>query len=86
MNAPLPPFIRLRDLVNHPPRRGRPASKGLLPMAQSAWFRGIAKGRYPKPVKLGPGITAWRGSDIQALIDQFNRQADADNDGKDDDE
>lgn len=55
-------------------------------MAQSAWFRGIAKGRYPKPVKLGPGITAWRGSDIQALIDQFNQQGNSANDGKGGDE
>jgi len=26
-------------------------------------------GRYPKPVKLGPRTTAWRVSDIRALIE-----------------
>lgn len=72
MTASLPHFVRLRDLVNHPARKGKPATKGILPMAQSCWFRGIQRGEYPAPVKLGPGITAWRGKDIQALLDRWN--------------
>jgi prophage regulatory protein len=28
----------------------------------------VKSGRYPKPVKLGPRITAWRAEDIRALI------------------
>ena len=42
---------------------------GLLPMSRSTWWAGVKDGRYPKPVKLGPRITAWRTSDIYALID-----------------
>lgn len=72
MTSPLPPFIRLRDLVNHPARNGRPPTKGIVPMAQSAWLRGVARNEYPAPVKLGPGITAWRGQDIQALLDRWS--------------
>ena len=41
-------------------------------MAQSAWLRGVARNEYPAPVKLGPGITAWRGQDIQALLDRWS--------------
>ncbi|MEJ1935477.1 AlpA family phage regulatory protein [Nostoc sp. NIES-2111] len=42
---------------------------GILPIARSTWWKGVADGRYPKPVKLGPRITAWRADDIRALLD-----------------
>ncbi len=40
-----------------------------IPVSRSSWWNGIKTGRYPKPVKLGPRTTAWRVSDIRALID-----------------
>ena len=40
-----------------------------LPISRSTWLAGVASGRYPQPVKLGPKITAWRLEDIQKLID-----------------
>ena len=42
---------------------------GILPISRSTWLAGVASGRYPQPVKLGPKITAWRLEDIQKLID-----------------
>jgi prophage regulatory protein len=41
---------------------------GVLPVGKSTWWAGVASGRYPKPVKLGPRITAWREEDIRALV------------------
>lgn len=38
------------------------------PVSKSSWWNGIKIGRYPKPVKLGPRVTAWRAEDIKALI------------------
>ena len=38
------------------------------PVSRSTWWAGVKSGRYPKPVKLGPRTTAWRVSDIRALI------------------
>ncbi|NTV69876.1 MAG: AlpA family phage regulatory protein [Azonexaceae bacterium] len=38
------------------------------PVSKSTWWAGVKTGRYPKPVKLGPRTTAWRVSDIRALI------------------
>ena len=43
---------------------------GILPISRSTWLAGVASGRYPQPVKLGPKITAWRLEDIQKLIDR----------------
>ena len=42
---------------------------GPIPVSKSTWWAGVKSGRYPKPVKLGPRITAWRVGDIRALID-----------------
>lgn len=46
------------------------APEGPLPISKSAWWAGVAAGRYPQPVKLGPRITAWRAEDIQQLINE----------------
>ncbi len=57
----LPPtgFVRLPGIL---------APHGPIPVSKSTWWAGIKDGRYPKPVKLGPRITAWRVEDIRALI------------------
>ena len=42
-----------------------------IPVSRSSWWAGVAEGRYPKPVKLGPRTTAWRVQDIRDLIEQL---------------
>ena len=44
---------------------------GVFPVSRSAWWAGIADGRYPKPVKLSQRTSAWRVDDIRALIDKM---------------
>lgn len=39
-----------------------------FPVSRSAWYQGIKDGIYPQQVKLGPRSSAWRASDIKALI------------------
>jgi predicted DNA-binding transcriptional regulator AlpA len=39
-----------------------------LPISKAAWYAGVASGRYPQSVKLGPSTTCWRGSDLLKLI------------------
>jgi len=48
----------------------------LLPISKSSWWAGCKSGRYPKPVKLGPRTTAWRASDINALLKEFALKSD----------
>lgn len=50
-----------------------PQVLALIPVGKSTWWRGIQEGRFPKGIKLGPRTTAWRASDIAAIIDKFNR-------------
>lgn len=52
-------FVRLRTVLAH------------IPVSRSTWWAGVATGRFPSPVKLGPRITAWRAEDIRALIAQI---------------
>lgn len=44
------------------------APNGPIPVSKSTWWAGVKSGRFPKPVKLGPRITAWRAEDICALL------------------
>jgi len=57
---PVTGFLRLSSIL---------APNGPLPISRSTWWAGVASGRYPKPAKLGPRITAWRVHDLRALID-----------------
>jgi len=49
-------FIRLQEILK------------IFPVSKSTWWAGVKDGRYPKPIKLGPKMTAWRVEDIQRLI------------------
>jgi len=61
-------FLRLRDVI------GDKNNPGIIPVSRSSWYKGIAEGRYPKPVKLGERASAWRVEDIRKLIDDLNQQ------------
>ena len=51
-------FLRLASIL---------APRGPIPVSKSTWWAGVKSGRFPKPVKLGPRITAWRVEDIRQL-------------------
>ena len=49
-------FVRLPEVLK------------VFPVSKSTWWIGVKEKRYPRPVKLGPKITAWRVEDIRELI------------------
>lgn len=57
-NSPIPEtgFVRLPTVLS------------VIPVSKSTWWAGIKTGRFPKPIRLGARITAWRAEDIRALI------------------
>jgi predicted DNA-binding transcriptional regulator AlpA len=55
-------FVRLKSIIG---------PHGCIPVSRSSWWAGVASGRFPKPIKLGPRTSAWRVEDIRALIEQF---------------
>lgn len=40
----------------------------VFPIGESSWWRGVADGRFPRPVKLSPRVSAWRVADIKKLL------------------
>ena len=41
---------------------------GTKPLNAATLYRGIRKGRYPKPVKVGPGSSRWLRSECEAAL------------------
>jgi prophage regulatory protein len=61
-------YVRLPQIIGNP--KAKPPIPAIIPVSKSTWWEGVRTGRYPKPVKLGPRITAWRVGDIRKLIDE----------------
>jgi len=59
-------FLRLPSIIGNP--NATPPIPALIPVKKSCWWAGVKSGRFPKPVKLGPRVTAWRVEDIRDLI------------------
>lgn len=66
---PLPEtgFLRLHQIIGD--QKAEPPVTPIIPVSKSTWWAGVKIGRYPKPVKLGPRVTAWRVEDIRTLIE-----------------
>jgi predicted DNA-binding transcriptional regulator AlpA len=41
---------------------------GTRPINPATLYRGISKGRYPEPVKVGPGSSRWLRSECEAAL------------------
>ncbi|WP_082501345.1 AlpA family phage regulatory protein [Methylobacterium sp. Leaf88] len=54
-------FVRLKDIL---------APRGPIPVCRSTWWKHVASGRFPRPVRLLPGVTVWRAEDVRALIER----------------
>lgn len=53
-----------------------PQILAVFPVSKSTWWAGVKSGRYPQPVRtLGQRITAWKVSDIRALIERQIEQS-----------
>ncbi len=63
-NLPAEGFLRLNQII------GNKDAPAIIPVSRSTWLAGVREGRFPKPVKLGKRTTAWRVTDIRALIEK----------------
>jgi predicted DNA-binding transcriptional regulator AlpA len=75
MQLPQQALLRLPQIIGTPAKGGRPAVPGLIPVGKSTWWNGVRSGRYPQPVKISERCTAWRASDIYALIEGAKAEA-----------
>jgi len=56
VNFPKEGFARLPQVLS------------VFPVSKSAWYEGIASGKYPASTKLGPNTSAWKVEEIRKLI------------------
>ena len=61
-------FLRLPNIIGD--AKADPPIPAIIPVSRSTWCTGVKSGRYPRQVKLGPRISAWKISDIRALIEK----------------
>ena len=61
-------FVRLPQIIGCP-AKGIPA---VIPVSEATWWRGVASGRYPKGVLLGPRTRAYSVESIRALMASSN--------------
>ncbi|WP_237409779.1 helix-turn-helix transcriptional regulator [Chlorobium phaeovibrioides] len=64
-------FYRLVDIIGDR-KREIPA---IIPVSARTWFRGVADGRFPKPIKLTPHTVGWLSTDIERLMDRLMAEA-----------
>lgn len=67
MTIPENGFLRLPQILGDP--KSDPPTPAIIPVSKSTWWSGIRSGRFPKPIKLSVRCTAWRVSDIRAMIE-----------------
>lgn len=49
-------YIRQRQLID----------QRIVPVSAATLWRMVGKGLFPKPVKVSPGVTAWKVSEVKA--------------------
>lgn len=59
-------LLRLPQIIGN--KKSAPPTPAIIPVCASAWWQGVKDGRYPKPIKLSPRVTAWREDEVLALI------------------
>jgi len=59
-------FLREKQILGD--KKSQPPVPPIIPVSHTTWWNGVAAGRFPRPIKLGPRTTAWRVEDIRKLI------------------
>jgi len=62
-------YLRLQQILGN--QKSKPPIPAIIPLSKSTWWKGVADGRFPKPVKLSMRCTAWRVSEIKELVERI---------------
>jgi predicted DNA-binding transcriptional regulator AlpA len=58
-------LLRVADIARTAKQPGRPT---LLPISRATWFRLVAGGDAPSPIRLSVNAVAWRLGDLRAWL------------------
>lgn len=63
--------VEVRAAVAHlPPLVSTAQTLAWVGYSKPGWWKGIAEGRFPKPIKIGPNRVAWLRSDLAQWLAQ----------------
>ena len=62
-------LLRLKHIIGD--EKANPPIKPIIPISKTAWWKGVAEGKYPQPIKISEKVTVWRSDQIEALVEQL---------------
>ena len=60
----------------------RPVVQSKTTLGKSAIYQGVAEGTFPKPVRIGPRLTAWIEDEVEAWLDDRIKARDTGTDAR----
>lgn len=66
---PVTGYLRIKQILGD--LKSEPPIPPLIPISRASWWAGVASGKFPKPLKIGPSTTVWRAADIRKLIESI---------------
>lgn len=64
-----PRLLRLKHIIGD--EKADPPITPIIPISKTAWWKGVAEGKYPQPIKLSEKVTVWRADEVQKLVDEI---------------
>lgn len=61
-------YLRVSEIANN----RRTGKNGMLPVSAATWWKWVAEGKAPAPIKLSPGVTVWRLADVMAFAEKMS--------------
>ena len=62
-------LLHLKHIIGD--KKADPPIKPIIPVSKTAWWKGVAEGKYPQPIKISEKVTVWRSDQIEALVEQL---------------
>jgi prophage regulatory protein len=72
-NCPLLPetgYLRLSQIIGRKATNTDPGLPALVPVSASTLWQWVREGKFPKPVKLGERVTAWKVEEIRIYLER----------------
>lgn len=64
-------YLRVSDITRNP----RTGNTGLIPVSDSTWWAWVKSGKAPAPIRLSPGVTVWRATDVANFAESLAGRA-----------
>jgi predicted DNA-binding transcriptional regulator AlpA len=63
-------YLRVSEIT----RNRKTGQPGILSIAPATWWAWVQSGKAPAPIKLSPGCTVWRYSDVVAFAESLAQE------------